>query len=177
MNKLKILLFSAVLFCMPMFSSVASASWITGIIPGIDVWNVDSVAGDHATVTSTCSALEPGAFLPNKTQLLDMYTNKASLGSFGDVDYWTSSSFDVNNAHRVDFLNGSTDYGLKSLTEDVRCVRSTPYDYDSTEVTAVGTELSDMLTVYFPAILLIFATLFALGIFYRLARKWIGKRG
>ena len=50
------------------------------------------------------------------------------------------------------------------------------YTYAAAEVTAVGTELTEMLTAYFPAILLIFATLFALGVFYRLVRKWVGGR-
>ena len=50
------------------------------------------------------------------------------------------------------------------------------YTYAAAEVTAVGTELSAMLTAYLPAILLIFATLFALGYFAHLVRKWIGGR-
>lgn len=50
------------------------------------------------------------------------------------------------------------------------------YTYAAAEVTAIGTELSTMLTAYFPAILLIFATLFALSYTYKLVRKWIGSR-
>ena len=50
------------------------------------------------------------------------------------------------------------------------------YTYAAADVTAVGTELSTMLTAYFPAILLIFATLFALGVFSKLVRRWVGSR-
>lgn len=174
--KIKILLL-ALMFALPVGLPVgANAAWYTGVVDGYDVWTVDSAAGTYATAVTTCAALESGAFLPSKATLLEMYTNEASLGTFLDVDYWSASSYDATNAHRVDFLDGSTDYGLKSLTEDVRCVRSTPYPYVAGDITAVNSELSDMLDEYLPAVLLIFATLFALGYFYRLARKWLGSK-
>ena len=170
--KIKILLLLG-LMLLPGF---ASASWTTGVITGYDVWDADSAAGDFATATTTCASLESGAFLPSKPILLEMYANEGSLAAFADVNYWSSSSYDIDNAHEVDFLDGSTDYDLKSVSHNVRCVRSTPYNYTPGEVTAVDTELSDMLTEYFPAILLIFAALFALGVFSKLIRRWVGSR-
>ena len=53
---------------------------------------------------------------------------------------------------------------------------SAAYTYAATDVTGIGDELSSMLTAYFPAILTIFATLFALAVFYKLVRKWMGSR-
>lgn len=170
-NFLRVLIFSFLLI-LPIG---ADAAWFTGVIDGIDVWTVDIAPSNHETASSACMALESGAFLPNKSMLADMYVNRASLGTFLNVNYWTSSSYDVDNAYRIDFLNGSSDYGLKTTTEDVRCVRSTPYNYDSAEVTAVSTELSAMLTAYLPAILLIFATIFALFFFRKQIQIWLNR--
>ena len=55
-------------------------------------------------------------------------------------------------------------------------VANAAYAYTAADVTAIGTELDNMLTAYLPAILLIFATLFALGVFSKLVRRWVGSR-
>ena len=174
---IKQILFS---FCFLLSFSFATSAgaWYEGVINGVDVYDTDSAAGTWATVQTTCGALGADVRLPNFAELELMYMNKASLGSFNDAsnnDYWSSTSSSSVNAFVVDFLDGSTDNIVKTATEDVRCVRdASPYVESS--ITGMRTEFNNMLDEYLPAILLIFATLFALGYFAHLVRKWIGGR-
>jgi len=65
-------------------------------------------------------------FLPSKDELNEMYVNlhTEGVGGFADVDYWSSSESNSNDAWSQGFYNGYQNYGFKYPNSRVRAVRA-----------------------------------------------------
>lgn len=65
-------------------------------------------------------------FLPSRDELSLMYENlhEENIGDFSDVQYWSSSEVDAENAWRVIFTSGTLFDFLKSNVVYVRAVRA-----------------------------------------------------
>ena len=87
--------------------------------------------GDLAwdTAISACESLTYAGYddwyLPSKNELNAMYINKAEIGGFSAVKYWSSTEYeyDSRDAWNQFFSNGSQHAYWKSATYSVRCVR------------------------------------------------------
>ncbi len=65
-------------------------------------------------------------FLPSRSELHQLYTNRAAIGGFQDYVYWSSSEYGAGNAWLFYFLNGNTylDGSVKYNGYYVRAVRA-----------------------------------------------------
>ena len=72
-----------------------------------------------------CSDMGSGWYLPSKDELNRLYSNKAAIGGFSDVGYWSSTECIARYAWEQDFDGGyqNSDHYYKSSTYRVRCVR------------------------------------------------------
>lgn len=91
-----------------------------------------SVQGAGSYAAKLCYDLVLGSYsdwyLPSKVELSKMYLNKASIGGFTAVNYWSSTEYaasGVGNAwYYVTTGSGYPYYGNKNNTYSVRAVRS-----------------------------------------------------
>jgi hypothetical protein len=64
-------------------------------------------------------------FLPSRSELQQLYTNRAAIGGFQNGWYWSSSEYYSDGAWLFVFYGGGTDYGYnKGNTVYVRAVRA-----------------------------------------------------
>lgn len=63
-------------------------------------------------------------FLPARDQLLCLYSNRAALGNFSVLDYWSSTESGANDSVFVMFSDGSTGTTGKNQGLRFRCVRA-----------------------------------------------------
>ena len=72
-----------------------------------------------------CADLGDGWRLPNRLELLLMYSKRDELGGFDTGEYWSSSELNAHNAWGQFFLTGSQYYLSKNcLNFYVRAVRT-----------------------------------------------------
>jgi hypothetical protein len=62
--------------------------------------------------------------LPNIQELREMYSNRAAIGAFSGVSYWSSTEADAANAYSFVFVSGNATFIEKTLTSYVRGVRA-----------------------------------------------------
>jgi prepilin-type N-terminal cleavage/methylation domain-containing protein len=63
-------------------------------------------------------------YLPARTELSTLYTNRVAIGGFNTAAYyWSSTEYDSNYAWRMYFSGGSEGGGSKGSDRRVRCVR------------------------------------------------------
>lgn len=63
-------------------------------------------------------------FLPAKDQLNILYNQKTVIGGFaGNVYYWSSTEYDIDNAWMQNFSGGQMNYYTKSSTNYIRAIR------------------------------------------------------
>lgn len=92
---------------------------------------IDIMAG-CATVgiaARVCGDLVEGGYsdwyLPSLDEMTKLYLNRIAIGNFILSNYyWTSTEFSNNNAYRVYFVTGADVPGPKTMTDDVRAIRS-----------------------------------------------------
>ena len=64
-------------------------------------------------------------YLPNLSELYQLYLNKAAIGGFTDYFYWSSTEYDNNGAWRRSFISGQAYTGNQQVdTYNVRAVRA-----------------------------------------------------
>ncbi len=63
-----------------------------------------------------------GGRLPYMNELLSIYANKASYGTFQNAMYWSSTENDSTSGHLVNFGNGSSPTSSKTNNVYLRCV-------------------------------------------------------
>lgn len=113
--------------CTANLSSI-SPIWLTGPVDGIQVYHQDSGLATWNDATDTkCPAL--GGRLPTSVELLDIYNNQSSYGTFftdgtSYAKYWVSDSFYVNySPYIVNFTNGILSYTAPFYSRNIRCVK------------------------------------------------------
>jgi hypothetical protein len=63
-------------------------------------------------------------FLPSRSELQQLYTNRAAIGGFQNDWYWSSSDYYSIYAWEFDFGSGTANSGVKGHTSYVRAVRA-----------------------------------------------------
>jgi hypothetical protein len=63
-------------------------------------------------------------FLPARSQLNCLYTNRVVVGGFSEAYYWSSAEFNADDARGQDFQYGGQGRASKDNTFRVRCVRA-----------------------------------------------------
>ena len=76
-----------------------------------------------------CGDLELGGYsdwyLPSKDELNQLYINRVAIGTFSDVNYWSSTEYDSDLAWSQGFPNGiQSKYQKSNYAHNVRAVRS-----------------------------------------------------
>ncbi|TAF76464.1 MAG: DUF1566 domain-containing protein [Bacteroidetes bacterium] len=83
--------------------------------------------GTGSYAAQLCADLTLGGysdwFLPSKDELVQIYTNRAAVGGFNTVLYWSSSENNVNDAWDVWFGNGNV-YGWSGKNTTITRVRA-----------------------------------------------------
>jgi hypothetical protein len=88
----------------------------------------DNTAGTFAALQ--CTNLIRGSYgdwyLPSKEELNLMYINlhSSGIGSFQDLDYWSSTEFSGTDAWMQDFINGALRHEVKGNKCSVRAIRT-----------------------------------------------------
>jgi general secretion pathway protein G len=103
------------------------ANWYPGVaataLAGKHIYKTDTGASTwtigNPNFTATCPA---GGRWPTYTELLAMYTNRASYGSFMSSIYWSSTAYDSNYAWVIGFNNGAASNEIKGGSAFVRCI-------------------------------------------------------
>lgn len=105
----------------------------TGVGKNVYVVRRDDVIGDKTRfkqpdAISNCIA--KGYRLPNRYELMAIYANKASYGTFsgtGDISsrYWSSTA-EYGSAFYVSFNSGNENTNLVDYQYNVRCVKDMP---------------------------------------------------
>ena len=105
--------------------------WVNLTAIGIAVQKEDIGNGQWGSVNSMCENSTLGGYtdwrLPDKDELMSMYTNKDYIGGFTTRSYWSSSyyvSYDSSYFYYVIFDNGYIDSGNPYSTRYGRCVRT-----------------------------------------------------
>ncbi len=105
----------------------------TGASIGKGLANTNTIiANQGATATSYAAGLAKayngGGFndwyLPSKDELNKLYLAKATIGTFTEGHYWSSTEYSLNDAWNQTFDNGSQYSKGKSNTKCVRAIRS-----------------------------------------------------
>lgn len=93
--------------------------------------NIVGVQGSGSYAAKLCSDLVLGGYsdwyLPSKKELEKLYTNKAAIGGFANIGYWSSSEYDFQYVWMQNFTsnNGSQGYSDKVYnTLHVRAIRT-----------------------------------------------------
>jgi hypothetical protein len=63
-------------------------------------------------------------YLPSRDELMKLYQNRASIGTFQNSTYWSSSEYTFDKAYMTFFTNGVEVYDFKDKQAYVRAVRS-----------------------------------------------------
>jgi hypothetical protein len=91
--------------------------------------NIVAQSGNIATDSAAayCDDLSYGGyidwFLPSKDELNQMYVNKTTIGGFSNVEYWSSSEYDNDEAWYQLFINGNQ-FSTTKYPLNVRPIRS-----------------------------------------------------
>lgn len=96
-------------------------------------------AGQENTTYIVTNCLQPGIaakicddlvlngysdwFLPSRDELFQMYQQRAVIGNFSTVSYYSSSECDAYSAWSISFSNGSQNCSLKNINRRVRAIR------------------------------------------------------
>ena len=101
------------------------------ILPGGLVVSRTDASDNYVTWNSAVSLCENYTlagftdwYLPTKEELTAVYNNKDLIGNFKDGDYWSSTSYDSDQAWEIDFSDGSVRNYDKNVLDYVRCVRT-----------------------------------------------------
>lgn len=71
-----------------------------------------------------CSSLGPDWFLPSKTEMDTIFSNRATIGGYDAVEYWSSTSKGFQGFYRLNFSTGGWyDSGGGDYILKVRCAR------------------------------------------------------
>jgi prepilin-type N-terminal cleavage/methylation domain-containing protein len=85
------------------------------------------VCSETPIAASVCYSYEGGDYtdwyLPARTELSTLYTNRVAIGEFADDYYWSSTEDDSDRALGMFFGFGGEVYGTKADGYRVRCVR------------------------------------------------------
>ncbi len=86
-----------------------------------------SVQGSGSYAASICTALTLGGYtdwyLPSEDELNELYINRAVIGGFASVYYWSSTEANSTEAWVQYFPNGGQGYANKGPSNYVRAVR------------------------------------------------------
>jgi hypothetical protein len=101
----------------------------TGTQNTIDIINANCTSSNGSpTAADICANLSLGGysdwFLPSKDELNEMYLNKAAIGGFAGIDYWSSTEDGNLGARDQYFASGSQNFDFKYGTNGVRAVRA-----------------------------------------------------
>jgi hypothetical protein len=118
--------FSAAWGCVGTLLTGANGQAIgTGLQNSLDIVAECSTAGIAAKL---CLDLSEGGYtdwyLASRFELLKLYENRVAIGGFLNLQYWSSSQFDANNAWRLDFSIGQQGGTMKDNSAVVRPIRS-----------------------------------------------------
>jgi hypothetical protein len=75
------------------------------------------------------SGATTGWLMPSRDDLLQMYTQRTTIGGFSTVSgsnsttYWSSSQFSLSTNYYVNFANGSNTFQTKGSTSKYRAIR------------------------------------------------------
>ncbi len=164
-NKLASHFFVLFLVFMPFVPASASASaWMTNVVSGIDVYDIDSASSTWDDVVSDCSTLGVGGRVPTVAELDLMFTDKVTLG-LSDITYW-GSEIDTVNSYSYDMTTGMETSSLKSASFPVRCVRNIQL-FETSQFSGIASQVEDLLTIVIPIAL----GLFAIGLALRYGKK------
>lgn len=103
----------------------------TSIALGTGLANTTAIVNGCTSSTSAaalCNNLSSGGYsdwyLPSRDELIKLYTNRASIGGFNNVSYWSSSQVGTTNAWSINFSTGtSSSTSTKSTLLYVRAIR------------------------------------------------------
>ena len=103
---------------------VAGAGWIAGVGSGAMAGKYVRSADAAGTYTwaNRDTGCPAGGRSPTLAELLDIYTNRASYGSFQATVYWSSTVHSSTDAYYVNFSDGYTYPFNKTYKFYVRCV-------------------------------------------------------
>lgn len=88
---------------------------------GDNTVNFIKALGEQYPAREACK--EAGGRLPTIDELSCIYSNRTEFGdNFASAHYWSATELLANLARWVDFSDGSTDYGSKTSSFNVRCV-------------------------------------------------------
>jgi hypothetical protein len=98
---------------------------------GTGIANTTAIVNGCATTTIAarlCNNLVSGGYsdwyLPSRDELIKLYTNRASIGGFNNVSYWSSSQVGTTTAWSLNFRTGNTsNTSAKSTLMYVRAIR------------------------------------------------------
>lgn len=120
-------------------STLAGAAWGcsgtsittgTGIGSGqSNTTNILNGCSEEGIAARLCDNYESGGFsdwyLPSNNELAEMYVQRAEIGGFSEVIYWSSSAFSVSDARGWNFSNGNATWtDDKSTPLRVRAIRT-----------------------------------------------------
>lgn len=89
----------------------------------LEVFPRDATNMSWNAAIAHCRSKGNGWYLPSKEELNQLYLHKIGIGGFYSSAYWSSTASDISSAWAQNFGNGNQDYGSKSITLRVRCVR------------------------------------------------------
>ena len=98
---------------------------------GTGLANTTAIVNGCTSSTSAaalCNNLSSGGYsdwyLPSRDELIKLYTNRASIGGFNNVSYWSSSQVGTTTAWSINFSTGtSSSTSTKSTLLYVRAIR------------------------------------------------------
>ncbi len=87
-----------------------------------------AVQGTGTYAASVCDALELNGFsdwfLPSKDELNLLRAQRAVVGGFDNLSYWSSSEYGIDYAWGQNFRSGAQDYGNKNSAPAFRAIRA-----------------------------------------------------
>jgi hypothetical protein len=101
-------------------TTTGATSWANGVANT----NAIIAANCGATAAQLCRNLGSDWYLPARDELQILYNNRAAIGGFSPITYWSSTESSVNYARALDFSNDSWNSVIKYSPNVVRCVRS-----------------------------------------------------
>lgn len=89
-------------------------------------FSVDEALNELNKMDNSSIPDQHGWRLPTKNELIVLYRNKDKIGGFGQVDYWSISSYAQDRRYTwlQNFTNGKLDYNMGSYKKNIRAVRS-----------------------------------------------------
>lgn len=95
----------------------------TALVTSSGSYSRDVSGAAYFADSSTCGGLTDW-YLGSIGEVKLMYENLQGIGSFIEVNYWSSSEASATDAWFFDFFSGLTSYDMKSTTMFVRPIRS-----------------------------------------------------